>query len=66
MAKALGAEELKGAKEKLGISLEPFSVPGEILKSWREPAAAAQQRARTGKRKWRHCPAASALNSTAA
>jgi len=24
---ALGAEELKGAKEKLGISLEPFSVP---------------------------------------
>jgi transketolase len=33
---ALGAEELKGAKEKLGISLEPFSVPADILKSWRE------------------------------
>ena len=33
---ALGAEELKGAKEKLGISLEPFSVPDEVLKSWRE------------------------------
>jgi transketolase len=33
---ALGAEELKGAKEKLGISLEPFWVPAEILKSWRE------------------------------
>jgi transketolase len=33
---ALGAEELKGAKEKLGISLEPFSVPADILRSWRE------------------------------
>jgi transketolase len=33
---ALGPEELKGAKEKLGISLEPFSVPDDVLKSWRE------------------------------
>jgi len=33
---ALGAEELKGAKEKLGISLEPFSVPDDVLKAWRE------------------------------
>jgi transketolase len=33
---ALGAEELKGAKEKLGISLEPFSVPDDVLKVWRE------------------------------
>src|SRR5271154_332535 len=33
---ALGAAELKGAKEKLGISLEPFSVPEDVLKSWRE------------------------------
>ena len=33
---ALGAEELKGAKEKLGISLEPFSVPADVLQSWRE------------------------------
>jgi transketolase len=32
----LGAEELKGAKEKLGISLEPFSVPDDVLKAWRE------------------------------
>jgi transketolase len=32
---ALGAEELKGAKEKLGISLEPFSVPDDVLKAWR-------------------------------
>jgi transketolase len=36
---ALGADELKGAKEKLGISLEPFSVPDEVLKSWREAGA---------------------------
>src|SRR5271167_3349215 len=33
---ALGAEELRGAKEKLGISLEPFSVPDDVLKAWRE------------------------------
>src|SRR6202166_1085791 len=33
---ALGPEELKGAKEKLGISLEPFSVPEDVLKAWRE------------------------------
>jgi len=32
----LGAEELKGAKENLGISLEPFSVPVDVLKAWRE------------------------------
>ena len=32
---ALGAEELKGAKEKLGISLEPFSVPDDVLRAWR-------------------------------
>src|SRR5579871_5453956 len=36
---ALGAEELKGAKEKLGISLEPFSVPDDVLKAWREIGA---------------------------
>jgi transketolase len=36
---ALGAEELKGAKEKLGISLEPFAVPSDELKNWREAGA---------------------------
>jgi transketolase len=36
---ALGAEELKAAKEKLGISLEPFSVPDDVLKAWREAGA---------------------------
>jgi transketolase len=33
---ALGADELKGAKENLGISQEPFSVPDDVLKAWRE------------------------------
>ncbi len=43
---ALGADELKGAKEKLGISLDPFSVPDDVLKAWREAGsrgAAARQ-----------------------
>jgi transketolase len=33
---ALGADELRAAKEKLGISLEPFSVPDDVLTAWRE------------------------------
>jgi transketolase len=33
---ALGPDELKGAKENLSISLEPFSVPDDVLKAWRE------------------------------
>jgi transketolase len=36
---ALGAEELKGAKENLGISLEPFSVPDDVLSAWRAAGA---------------------------
>ncbi|WP_316168647.1 MULTISPECIES: transketolase [unclassified Bradyrhizobium] len=32
---ALGPEELKGAKEKLGISQEAFFVPEDVLKAWR-------------------------------
>jgi transketolase len=36
---ALGADELKAAKEKLGISQEPFSVPDDVLKAWREAGA---------------------------
>src|ERR1700756_4397318 len=36
---ALGANELKAAKEKLGISLEPFSVPDDVLRAWREIGA---------------------------
>ncbi|MCW5703884.1 MAG: transketolase [Bradyrhizobium sp.] len=36
---ALGADELKAAKEKLGISQEPFSVPDDVLKAWRAAGA---------------------------
>ncbi|MBL8564917.1 MAG: transketolase [Hyphomicrobiaceae bacterium] len=32
----LGAEEIKGAREKLGWSYEPFVVPEPILSAWRE------------------------------
>jgi transketolase len=45
---ALGAEELKGAKEKLGISLEPFSVPDDVLKSWRDVGS----RGATARKEW--------------
>ena len=62
----LGAEELKGAKEKLGISLEPFSVPDDVLKAWRE----AGSRGAAARKEWeaplrRRCPTASAPSSTA-
>jgi len=33
---ALGADELKAAKDKLGISQEAFSVPDDVVKAWRE------------------------------
>jgi len=45
---ALGADELKGAKEKLGISLEPFSVPPDVLNRWREAGA----RGAAARREW--------------
>jgi transketolase len=45
---ALGADELKGAKEKLGISLEPFSVPDDVLKAWR----AAGSRGASAREEW--------------
>jgi transketolase len=45
---ALGPDELKGAKEKLGISLEPFSVPDDVLKSWRDAGA----RGATARQEW--------------
>jgi transketolase len=43
---ALGADELKAAKEALGIAPEPFPVPAEVLQSWRDAGSrgAAQRR----------------------
>lgn len=45
---ALGAEELKAAKENLGIALEPFSVPDDVLKAWR----AAGSRGAAARQEW--------------
>ena len=45
---ALGAEELKGAKQKLGISLDAFSVPDDVLKAWR----AAGSRGAAARKEW--------------
>jgi transketolase len=36
---ALGAEEIKGARERLGWPHEPFVVPPQILAAWRSVAA---------------------------
>lgn len=45
---ALGADELKAAKENLGIALEPFSVPDDVLKAWR----AAGSRGAAARQEW--------------
>ena len=45
---ALGEGELKGAKEKLGISLDAFSVPDDVLKAWR----AAGSRGAAAREEW--------------
>lgn len=44
----LGADELKAAKEALGISPEPFSVPADVLKAWRD----AGSRGAAERREW--------------
>ncbi len=44
----LGADEIKGAREKLGWSSAPFEVPGDILQSWR----AAGQRSKAARKAW--------------
>jgi transketolase len=35
----LGADEIKGAREKLGWSAPPFEVPADILAAWRKAGA---------------------------
>jgi transketolase len=44
----LGADEIKGAREKLGWTHEPFVVPDDVLKPWRE----AGQRAKDTRKAW--------------
>ncbi len=44
----LGAEEIKGAREKLGWSDAPFVLPTDVLTAWR----AAGQRAKASRKDW--------------
>jgi len=44
----LGADEIKGAREKLGWTHEPFVVPDDVLKPWRE----AGQRSKEQRKAW--------------
>jgi transketolase len=44
----LGADEIKGAREKLGWTHEPFVIPDDILKPWRE----AGQRSKSARKAW--------------
>jgi transketolase len=44
----LGADEIKGAREKLGWSHDPFVVPDDVLKPWRD----AGQRAKDKRKAW--------------
>ena len=51
---ALGPEEIKGAREKLGWSAPPFEIPAPVLKAWRATgergkAANAAWKAKLGK-----------------
>ncbi len=45
----LGADEIKGAREKLGWTSAPFEVPADILNGWR----AAGQRSRSANKSWK-------------
>jgi transketolase len=44
----LGADEIKGAREKLGWSDAPFQIPAEVLTQWR----AAGQRSKASRAAW--------------
>ncbi len=44
----LGADEIKGAREKLGWSEAPFQIPTDVLTQWR----AAGQRSKNARREW--------------
>ncbi len=44
----LGADEIKGAREKLGWSDAPFQIPTDVLTQWR----AAGQRSKNARKEW--------------
>jgi transketolase len=47
----LGADEIKGAREKLGWTHAPFVVPDDILKPWREAGRRSQEARKAWDRK---------------
>ena len=48
----LGAEEIKGARQKLNWSYEPFDIPADILAAWRK----AGERSLTAYKAWKSYP----------
>ena len=57
----LGADEIKGAREKLGWSDAPFQVPTDVLTQWR----AAGQRSKNARKDWDRRLAAAAPDKRA-
>ena len=63
----LGADEIKGAREKLGWNHPPFEIPADILELVaRRRAALARPRTRPGTSASRRCRSTSAASSRAA
>ena len=63
----LGADEIKGARKKLGWSDAPFEIPTDVLhRMARRRRSAPRTRARTGTSGSRRCPPTSAPSSSAA
>jgi transketolase len=57
----LGADEIKGAREKLGWIEAPFQIPTDVLTQWR----ACGQRSKTTRREWDRRLAAAAADKRA-
>ncbi len=57
----LGADEIKGARDKLGWSDAPFQIPTDVLTQWR----AAGQRSKTARKEWDRRLAAAAPDKRA-
>ncbi|HLT77846.1 MAG TPA: transketolase [Ferrovibrio sp.] len=53
----LGADEIKGAREKLGWPHAPFEIPDAILKAWRDVGAAGAARQQAWSKRFAALPA---------
>jgi transketolase len=53
----LGAEEVAGAREKLGWKSAPFEVPAEILKAWRAVGARGRSAREAWEQRWKRLDA---------